>query len=89
MPHTAANDGGYATHDGYSANFDVAVRNAPVTYSRVQAINSDDKLDKAGIARANAAVSSEKPNGEPEQIKKFKDYVGCHFRAYTHLASCF
>ena len=62
--------------NGDAPSFDTTVPKAPVTYKRVQAINSDDKLDKPGVARANAAVSSDKPNGEPEQVAKYKDYVG-------------
>ena len=83
MPHIAVNGVVNGLHDGYDARFDVAARNAPITYSRVQAVNADDKLEKPNIARANAAVSSERPNGEPEQVKKYKDYVGFPFHLHA------
>lgn len=86
MPHTAVNGLAYTTQDGWRSNFDVAARHAPVTYKRVQAINSDDKLEKPSIARANAAVSNDKPNGEPEQVKKFKDYVSNSFHSHPRLS---
>ena len=88
MPHIAVNGVANGLHDGYGASFDVAARNAPVTYGRVQAVNADDKLEKPNIARANAAVSTEKPNGEPEFVKKYKDYVGFPFHLHTRSASC-
>ena len=75
MPHTSANSRGHNGINGARASFDVAAHNAPVTYSRAQAVNADDKLEKPGIARSNAAVSSDKPNGEPEHVKKYQDYV--------------
>lgn len=64
---------------GASCNFNVAAQNAPVTYSRVQAIDADEKIDQPSIARANAAVSMEKPDGDPENTRKFKDYVRLWF----------
>lgn len=77
MPKSTSVDSNSHAHlNGDTPSFDTTVHNAPVTYRRVQAINSDDKLEKPSIARANAAVSSEKPNGEPEQVAKYKDYVG-------------
>ncbi|KAL2109604.1 hypothetical protein VUR80DRAFT_2278 [Thermomyces stellatus] len=74
MPHTSANGGARAGINGADSSFDVAVRKAPVTYSRTQAIHADDELEKPSIARGNAAVSRDKPNGEPEQVKKYQDY---------------
>lgn len=77
MPKGPSTDSKSHAHlNGDVPSFDTAVHNAPVTYKRAQAINADDKLEKPGIARANAAVSSDKPNGEPEQVAKYEDYVG-------------
>lgn len=76
MPKSTSLDSKSHPHlNGDVPSFDTTVHNAPVTYRRVQAVNSDDRLEKPGIARANAAVSSDKPNGEPDQVAKYKDYV--------------
>ena len=73
---TSVESKSHANLNGDVPSFDTTVPKAPVTYRRVQAINSDDRLDKPGVARANAAVSNDKPNGDPEQVAKYKDYVG-------------
>ena len=78
MPSTSGNAKTHAAQNRDYAHFDVAVPKAPVTYRRTQAVNSDDKLEKPGVARANTAVSRDKPEGEPEQVKKYQDYVRLH-----------
>ena len=61
--------------NGHSSSFNVTAPNAPVTYSRIQAVSADDRIEKPSIARANAAVSSDKPSGDPDYVEKYKDYV--------------
>ena len=61
--------------NGHSSSFNVTAPNAPVTYSRIQSVTADDRIEKPSIARANAAVSSDKPSGEPDYVEKYKDYV--------------
>lgn len=86
MPHTSANSSDHTGVNGIRPSFDVAAYNAPVTYNRTQAINADDKIEKPSIARSNAAVSTDKPDGEPEHVKKYQDYVRLAGFPYPHFA---
>lgn len=56
-------------------NFARSVAHSSVTSRRPQAIIPSDRLDHPSIARANAAVSIEMPDGTPGYTKKFEDYV--------------
>jgi hypothetical protein len=56
-------------------DFSVSVKNCPVTYRRVPAVHADEGVERAGVARANMAVSTEAPLDDSEYQRKFKDYT--------------
>jgi hypothetical protein len=60
-------------------DFDTAASHCPPTAARKQAANVDAFLSKPGIARANIAASTAAPDGSPESVVKYKDYVSFLF----------
>jgi len=57
----------------------VSVQECPPTQYRPQAVDTDLYIDKPSIARANRAVSTEKPQGSVSYSERYKDYV-CTWR---------
>lgn len=47
----------------------------PPTSTRRPAVDADESITKPGVARANAAVSSTKPDGDRAYIAANEDYV--------------
>lgn len=47
----------------------------PPTSTRVPAVDADDFITKAGVARANAAVSTSKPDGDRKYTADNREYV--------------
>lgn len=47
----------------------------PPTSTRLPAIDADDFITKAGVARANAAVSTSKPDGDRKYTADNQEYV--------------
>lgn len=57
-----------------SVNFDVTAAHCPPTVQRKQALDADSRVPKPSVARANRAVSTEKPEGSAGS-EKFRDYT--------------
>lgn len=49
----------------------------PPTSNRTPAVDADKFIAKPGVARANAAVSASKPDGDKAYIDENKDFVRC------------
>jgi hypothetical protein len=47
----------------------------PVTSQRTPATSTATSIPNPGIARANAAISIDNPNGDADYIAKYGDYV--------------
>jgi hypothetical protein len=61
-------------------DFAVSVKHSSVTHRRIPATHADEYIEKPGVSRGNAAVSTEKPYGaDPEYVNKFKDFVRFFF----------
>jgi hypothetical protein len=56
-------------------DFDISVKHSIPTQTRKPATDIEEHVDRAGVARANRAVSKELPHGNSEYTEKFKDYV--------------
>jgi hypothetical protein len=59
----------------HDADFAVTAKNSPITMVRIPAINIDSQIKSPGIARGNAAVCTDRPDGDIEYTRRFKDYV--------------
>jgi len=55
--------------------FDVSVANSIPTQTRIPAINADNLIQRTGIPRANATVSTTSPEGDKEYTRRFKDFT--------------
>lgn len=55
--------------------FDVFVPDTPVTRSRFPATTIDKYVDRPSLPRANAAVSTDVPDGDDEYSTKYKEYT--------------
>jgi hypothetical protein len=49
--------------------------NCPVTSERPPATSTATSIPNPAVARANAAISADKPNGDADHIAKYGDYV--------------
>lgn len=53
----------------------IVARNSHVTSERLPAIYTDQFIESPGLARGNAAVSVDKPDGDREWVRGVKEYV--------------
>jgi hypothetical protein len=49
--------------------------NCPVTFQRPLATSTATSIPNPGVARANAAISIDNPDGDADYIAKYGDYV--------------
>lgn len=62
------------TNNVKQRSFDVSVGHPP-TSTRLPAVDAGRLIANPGVARANAAVSTAKPDGDEAYIAENKDYV--------------
>lgn len=58
-----------------SPPFDISVSKSTPTQTRIPAIRADGVIKRMTIPRANAAVSTESPEGDNDYTRRFKDYT--------------
>ncbi|GMF92606.1 unnamed protein product [Aspergillus oryzae] len=62
-------------HNGDGPNITVVAKEAPITVKRIPATHINEAIDNPGVARADVAVSIEKPSGDQEWANKVRGYV--------------
>lgn len=68
------------TYHDPDVGFSTAVSYCPITAERPQAVRAGEKVPKPAIARANLAVSAERPEGSKESKKDgLRDMVSFHW----------
>lgn len=65
----------HAAHGiSYGPSFETSVSNCPST-QRTPALYASDYIEKPGVARGNLAVSTTRPDGDTEYMKKYPNHV--------------
>ena len=58
----------------HNPSFHTSVPNCPST-RRTPALYAHEYIEKPGVARGNLAVSTTRPHGDTEHMRKYRDYV--------------
>ena len=74
-PPLAQSNGQPKRSNRHNPDFHTSVLNCPST-RRTPALYAYEYIEKPGIARGNLAVSTTRPYGNTEYMKKYRDYVG-------------
>ncbi|RAQ52827.1 calcium binding protein Caleosin [Aspergillus flavus] len=61
--------------NGDGPNINVVAKEAPITVKRIPATHINEAIDNPGVARADVAVSIEKPSGDQEWANKVRGYT--------------
>ena len=75
---TSLKDEKHAISNGDSPSITVVAKEAPITVKRIPATHINAAIDNPGVARADIAVSIDKPSGDQEWASKVRGYVRSH-----------